>query len=399
MTPRILVLGGCGGTGGRIVADLLRLMPRATVDAGGRRPPRHGGPYAPAGGGRWVAASVSATAGSARSAGSAESAGSAGAGEAGEAGADDDGLVALLSAYDFVVLALGPFAMLRTAAHAACIRAGVDCLDINDDPAVAREIMELHEAAGAEGVRVLTGMGVNPGLSTALLYLLAGQHGRFAEAHVRLFAGGNEGAGRASTWTMLHGLSPRVCELRGGFEAWVPADDAGPMRDDVFPGVGDCVPAIHCFSAEAALLELSAARGLPLPADSVTYRMHFQGMPRRMAGVLRRFSAWDHPRAAALTGLFHAMHRMGSTAVRNLARSTLAVRCRGGQGAYTAFATGETTFGLTAAYAAATAYRHLRAPDALPPGVHATTPALPWLRDALDDVAALHVRVATIEGA
>lgn len=382
MTPRILVLGGCGGTGGRIVANLLRLMPGATVDAGGRRPPRHGGAHAPAGEGRWVAATVTAT------------------GRSGEAGVDDDGLVALLSAYDLVVLALGPFATLRTAAHAACIRAGVDCVDINDDPAVAREIMGLHETAGAAGVRVLTGMGVNPGLSTALLYLLAEEYGRFAEAHVRLFAGGNEGAGRASTWTMLHGLAPRVCELRGGFEIWVPADDAGPMRDDVFPGVGVCVPAIHCFSAEAALLELSAARGLPLPADSVTYRMHFQGMPRRMAGVLRRFSATDHPRAAAaLTGLFHAMHGMGSTAARNLARSTLAVRCRGGQGAYTTFATGETTFGLTAAYAAATAYRHLRTPDALPPGVHATTPALPWLREALDDMAALHVRAATIKDA
>lgn len=391
MTPRILVLGGCGGTGGRIVAGLLRLMPWATVDAGGRRPPRHGGAHAPAGGGRWVAASVPAPT---------SPCGSGRPGGAGEAGADDDGLVVLLSAYDFVVLALGPFATLRTAAHAACIRAGVDCLDINDDPAVAREIMALHETAGAEGVRVLTGMGVNPGLSTALLYLLAGERGPFAEAHVRLFAGGNEGAGRASTWTMLHGLTPRVCELRGGAETWVPADDAGPLRDDVFPGVGVSVPAIHCFSAEVALLELSAARGLPLPADSVTYRMHFQGMPRRMAGVLRRFSAADHPgAAAALTGLFHAMHRMGSTAARNLARSTLAVRCRGEQGTYTAFATGETTFGLTAAYAAATAYRHLRAPDALPPGVHATTPALPWLREALDDVAALHVRAAIIEDA
>jgi len=304
----------------------------------------------------------------------------------------------ILSSYDAVVIALGPFSTFRASCHRACIRAGVTCLDINDDPHVAREILSLHEDAVLRGSHVFTGMGVNPGLSTALLCRLAACAGECEKVDVRLFAGGNEDAGFASTMTMLHGLTPKVCELREGREVWMDADDSGSQKKEVFVTHGRSVTATHCFSAEAFLIESMHERGALLPAHNISYRMHFQGMPPAMAAFLRRFPADRFPAVThRLARVFYTMHGLGSSNGTNMTRSILMIRAQYADRKMTAFATGETTFGLTAAYAASFIHAFLQDPKSVPAGVHATSSAIPFLPDVLTGVRALNVHVAYAE--
>lgn len=58
----------------------------------------------------------------------------------------------------------------RTAAPVlrGCVDAGVDCLDIQDDPEAVRATIALDEEARAAGVTVYAGCGTAPGLSSAL---------------------------------------------------------------------------------------------------------------------------------------------------------------------------------------------------------------------------------------
>lgn len=353
MSHRILILGGTGGTGRKIVRALQQLMPEATIHTGGRSYPLQPVGY----GVEHVNIDVCR---------------------------NDQEQEKTLSGYDLVILSLGPFTTLQTRAHELCIRAGVDCLDVNDCPLAARKIFKLADAASAANVRILTGMGLNPGMSTALIHLLAGiSGGPISEAHVRLFAGRNEPAGPAATETMIHGLRLQACELADGREILVPALDKSNLEQETFPTLGNPVSAVQCFSAEAALLEEEQARGELSPVvGRITYRMHCEGMPLWIAGLLRAFPAEKYPAFTSfLTRLFYRLHEKGGGSASGLSRSILLVRAQGASGSLYSFATGESTFGMTGAFAAAVASEHLKANAAIAPGVYSISQRFPWIKN------------------
>ena len=95
MSHRILILGGTGGTGRKIVRALQQLMPEATIHTGGRSYPLQPVGY----GVEHVNIDVCR---------------------------NDQEQEKTLSGYDLVILSLGPFTTLQTRAHELCIRAGVD---------------------------------------------------------------------------------------------------------------------------------------------------------------------------------------------------------------------------------------------------------------------------------
>lgn len=333
--PRIVVIGGAGATGAIIVAALRQAVPDATIVVASRsaweraRPPDADGAILL------------------------------------DAACDppQPASIAALAGFDLAVLALGPFDAVLDRAHRLCIAAGVDCLDINDSPEASRAILALDPIASSANVTVLTGMGLNPGLSTVLLDDVVARLQHVERIEVRLFAGGNEPSGIAATRTMIANFRPHVLEFRDGRETSAAADDASHQKAFAYPTIPGARVSIHCSSAESTLLE---ARGGASPTAHIDYRIHFQGMPPSLAGMFRRLPFLRSPRAArALARFFHTMHGRSRQHSGNLDRSVMAVRAvgrtrDGTAHALTAFATGATTFGMTAAFAAAVAKAHLR---------------------------------------
>lgn len=355
-----MVIGGGGGTGRLVVAALRRLLPLSTIVVASRNAPDMARPPGADG-----AIAVDA------------------------ASSPPDPLsIAVLKGFDIALLALGPFDDMLERAHRLCIAAGIDCIDVNDSPAASHAILALDDLAMRAGIRILTGMGLNPGLSTLLLDDALAAFGDAERIEVRLFAGGNEPSGVAATRTMIANFGPKVFEVAGGAEVAVEADDVSPAARFAFPTLPGDLAAIHCSSAESALIE---ARGTSAPRGAIDYRIHFQGMPNGLVGVFRRNPILRSDRVARLLArFFHAMHGRSRAKPGNLDRSVMAVRVsRSSAGnrpaaGLTVFATGATTFGMTSAFAAAIAKAHLSQGHDLPAGVRAIGLGLPIDRRELD---------------
>ena len=274
--------------------------------------------------------------------------------------------LARLAEFDLAVIALGPFHAIGPAAHLACLKAGTDALDIIDCPRTAKAVLALRGEAVDGGVRLLTGMGLNPGLSTLLLDRLLGVDPP-PHVRVRLFAGGDEPAGRAATSMMIEQFRDEVEVLDSGRITSVPAADDGDDSLYRFPGDREAVLALPCTSAEPVLLaDRSAPEHLP---GRVDYRIHFQGLTRGVARVLRRSSRWRGARVDnMLAQLFLLLHGLARRNPVNRSSSVLSVDA-GPHGRISAG--GQTTFGLTARFAAAISALLLQGGLRCGPGVHA----------------------------
>ncbi|GGE02656.1 saccharopine dehydrogenase [Polymorphobacter glacialis] len=137
--------------------------------------------------------------------------------ELGDAAAIDAGLAGI----GLLVNAAGPFIHTAPAMLAACLRCGVDYLDITGEWPVFERAMGLSDEAAAAGIMLMPGVGVcivatdclaamavqrNPG--TTALRLAASRHNRLVRGSVRTIGGMN-----AAT----------IRSLRGGAIAYTPA--------------------------------------------------------------------------------------------------------------------------------------------------------------------------------
>lgn len=78
-----------------------------------------------------------------------------------------------LKKFDLAVIALGPMDKFALQAHQLCLNANIDALDINDSLQAADQIHALNTEAQSKQRLLLTGMGFSPGISTLLLTELA----------------------------------------------------------------------------------------------------------------------------------------------------------------------------------------------------------------------------------
>ena len=86
---------------------------------------------------------------------------------------DHAALVAAMARCDVVVNTVGPFFRFGVPVLTAAIDAGVDYLDICDDPEPTLQMLDLNDRAQAAGVTALIGMGASPGIAN-LLAVIAG---------------------------------------------------------------------------------------------------------------------------------------------------------------------------------------------------------------------------------
>lgn len=82
---------------------------------------------------------------------------------------------AALAGADVVINAAGPFDRWGTTVLDAAISAGVDYIDVCDDPQPTIELLARDDAARVRGIRAIIGLGVSPGMTNYLAKIAAKQ--------------------------------------------------------------------------------------------------------------------------------------------------------------------------------------------------------------------------------
>lgn len=83
-------------------------------------------------------------------------------------------LASVLADHDLVVNTVGPYDRWGTIVLDAAIEAGIDYIDICDDPRPTIELLERDARAAERGTRAVVGLGASPGLPNFLMVVAAG---------------------------------------------------------------------------------------------------------------------------------------------------------------------------------------------------------------------------------
>lgn len=153
---------------------------------------------------------------------------------------DRTGLAALMRGHDAVMNCVGPFFRFGVPILETAIEAGVDYLDICDDPTPTRDMLAMDQKAKMAGVTAVIGMGASPGVNNLLGACV---HQRLDET-AELIAAWNleektaEGGAISYSAAIVHWLeqcSGTVLECRDGA-----LTEVAPLRNVavVYPGRG-----------------------------------------------------------------------------------------------------------------------------------------------------------------
>lgn len=127
--------------------------------------------------------------------------------------------VRLLSGFTWAVICVGPFEAVEDTFHQACLSAGTNIVDVNDYRELAIQLRQEQSQAEDREVRVLTGWGLSPGMSTAVVLRLAKQWPvSIADADVttELSIGRGQESGAAAVRSMFRTLrSPHIAVREG----------------------------------------------------------------------------------------------------------------------------------------------------------------------------------------
>ncbi|GAA4797803.1 saccharopine dehydrogenase NADP-binding domain-containing protein [Corynebacterium canis] len=259
--------------------------------------------------------------------------------------------VATISDYDLAIICAGPFEKLGASIHELCVEAGTNCLDVNDSIDAARVIAELHESAMAKNVRVITGCGLNPGISTAMLC-------RWREYNIvdvveRL----RSEAGEAGA-TAMHSL---LLTLANGHRYLAHGAELHSSQPDIEAG-----------AAGYESPDIDGARRIWPGVQGFQYRVQFAGLPENSVRTLSSRKIYKRPLVqVGLSKLLAklARTRASKTTVPSASVFEIVARDSGG-GTYRQLLRGAGSYELTAFAAAQCAVWMLRNERELQGGVH-----------------------------
>lgn len=276
-----------------------------------------------------------------------------------------------LSGYDLAILTIGPFEEFKGEPHRLCIEAGVDCLDVNDSLSAAYDIFRLDGLAKEKGVRVFTGMGLNPGLTTFMIHSLLKKIPQGPKRiKNRLFGGAKENSGAASVMTMLSYLGPKVNEIRNGEHCLVAADDDEEKSWYRLPGFTHASRFIHCPSVEAWTLKRSKEIDIS-EIERCDYRVHFQGLPMWIVRAYRRYSILrSYGNIKRLGKAMAFLHEKNKGVMKGLPYSAYGIECSCNGKNYMAYVTKYTVDKMTALLPVIIAEVFLKNEISPPAGVH-----------------------------
>lgn len=211
----------------------------------------------------------------------------------------------IIACYDWVINCTGPFETLKNRVADLCITAGTSAIDVNDSIDARRAIMQLDGAACAAQVSILTGFGLCPGLSTALMMSLPCS--AVTKVIMELTIGAGQASGAAAISSMFHTMHNGYRVLQHGTETIIPRtvseqETIGYECPDIdivnhiYPDVQDYEYRVR-FSAlkQPMLVKLQTSRLFTLPLIS--------GVLARFAAkkVTQRANETNSPQPATLT--------------------------------------------------------------------------------------------------
>lgn len=190
MTQKILILGGQGRIGSSIAADLLKHTD-ATVTVTGRRPPSPPAPQTDSpenaqGRRQTIALHLD----------------------------NREKLQATVAAHHLVIHCAGPFSYRDDRVLRACINAGINYIDIADNPDYVRQAQSLCSQAEAAGVTAILSTGVFPGISNSMARQGVESLDSADTIHLSYIVAGSGGAGVTVMRTTF-------LELQHPINAWI----------------------------------------------------------------------------------------------------------------------------------------------------------------------------------
>lgn len=199
--------------------------------------------------------------------------------------------IELLKNYDLAILAMGPMERLLDTPHQLCLDAGIDCIDINDSASASKAILALHTAAQKKQCSIYTGMGLSPGITSLMLMQLAqAQKSTTGTYCSRLYMGAAYGGGKTSPYSMLANFTKKITVFQQGKLQSI----ATPWKKDPYQ--------FHFFGQEKPLamipygtpevISLSSERYDQQLAPITTFdsRFHIQFFPLAMAKAIANFN-------------------------------------------------------------------------------------------------------------
>ncbi|WP_033727782.1 saccharopine dehydrogenase NADP-binding domain-containing protein [Pseudomonas cremoricolorata] len=261
-SKNVIVIGGTGETGRRILRALHRRCPHVRLSCAARRPDRSD--TLPAGVSR-VALDID----------------------------DSQSAVAVLRQFDLAIIALGPMDAYGARPHTLCLQAGIDCVDVNDSLSAADAIQALNSSALAQGRRVLTGMGLTPGLSGILLMKLVREQASASGTYrSRFYAGAAYGGGETSPYVLLDSFKPTLTAFIDGKRQTQPAPWGDAHSRFTFSGHATPAPLIAYSAPEIATLGAHDSSQTTHTINTLDYRYSIQFLSPRSARLMGRLSRW-----------------------------------------------------------------------------------------------------------
>jgi saccharopine dehydrogenase-like NADP-dependent oxidoreductase len=150
---------------------------------------------------------------------------------------DHYGLMEVMRGYDVAASALGPFYLFEAKLVRAAIDAGVNYTSICDDWLAADEVInQFSEKAREKGITVISGLGASPGLSNVGVHYLAQRMDKVHRADIYVYMPLNSGGGEAVLGHTLFIMGGKIPVWRGGKRMMVPACSEERMIE--FPKFG-----------------------------------------------------------------------------------------------------------------------------------------------------------------
>ncbi len=155
---------------------------------------------------------------------------------------DNDALVKLLKGASIAVSTIGPFYKIGTRVVKACIDAGVNFLDIDDDFDSTRDSLELDEYARKAGVIAVKGCGASPGITNILAKYAADKLDNVDDIKIFWAQSGIDPTGPGAMLHWFHITAEMIPVFKGG--TWINVKGfTEPEEVDFLPPIGKLV----CF--------------------------------------------------------------------------------------------------------------------------------------------------------
>ncbi|KZN33813.1 hypothetical protein [Pseudoalteromonas luteoviolacea] len=159
---------------------------------------------------------------------------------------DQDKSIETLKQFDLAVIALGPMDKFALKAHQLCLNADLDAIDINDSLHAADQVLNLNTEAQSKQRLLLTGMGFSPGISTLLLTELAHKKASaIGHYQCRLYMGAAYGGGETSPQAILASFTNQLSCWREGTRQQIDTPWQDEQHQFAFPALkkpADLIP-------------------------------------------------------------------------------------------------------------------------------------------------------------